>query len=253
MSRIEPSPQSLGCILDVSCLNEPPCGPRTALAFHPPCELARFSYASELFSRVIELRAAHQSAGELEDEFDLTADHYLLFRDKIPIVAMRVNQARKGPMDCEEFYPGNLLSVFRNLVGSASRLVKAKEARGNVTETFSLISAAWRDQFLDGMRIDLINVHLPMIPFYSRLGYKVVPHSRFKHPRLGTDSQVMYLTANASGGSRIAAAFGSAYDPVLIATLESQIAQCDCCLTDYEYSEKFVCPRAVGHRASSVS
>lgn len=145
---------------------------------------------------------------------------------------MRVNQARRGPVDCEEFYPGNLLSVFRNLVGSASRLIKVKEARSNVSETFSLIAAVWRDQFLDGMRIDPINVHMPM-----------VPHSRFKHPRLGTDSLVMFLTANASGGSRIANAFGTAHDPVLIATLESQIGNCDCAVNDYKPFEGFFCPK----------
>jgi hypothetical protein len=211
--------------------------------FQPPYRLSHFHYTNHLFTLVLELRGRHQTGGELEDVFDRTADHYLLFRDGVPILAMRVNQARRGPMDCEEFYPGNLLSVFRNMVGSASRLIKAKEARGNASETFSLIAAVWRDQFLDGMRIDLINVHMPMIPFYRRLGYRTVPHSRFKHPRLGTDSLVMFLTANACGDSRIADAFGTAHDPVLMATLESQIGNCECPVADYKPSEGCFCPK----------
>ena len=53
----------------------------------------------------------------------------------------------------------------------------------------------------------------------------------------------MYLAANASGGSRIANAFGTAYDPVFITTLESQIGKCEYDVTEYQLSEGFTCPK----------
>jgi hypothetical protein len=108
---------------------------------------------------------------------------------------MRVNQARRGPLDCEEFYPTAFLNRFRQVIGSASRFARraGSEAEPALMRTF--IREVWRHQYQDGMRVDLINVHEPMVFYYQRLGYELLCNSFFKHPRLGTNNHVMCLIA----------------------------------------------------------
>jgi CDGSH-type Zn-finger protein len=196
------------------------------------------------FKMILDLRKSVNSKADPEDEFDQSADHYLIANHEMAIAAMRVNQARKGSLDCEKYYPDKFLSDYRYMIGSASRLVKAKPNRGAPKEIFDFVRAVWRDQFLDGMRIDLINVHIPVIPLYLRIGYSVISRSQFIHPRLDTDSLAMCLIADAKGSSKMSGSFGDYYDPVLINNIKRNLPVCKCKFEDYFDGEEYCkCPR----------
>ncbi|PAY19042.1 hypothetical protein CKO51_12885 [Rhodopirellula sp. SM50] len=229
----------------------PDIGPLTTLrplcaSASSPLEHARIrklrSDAPE-FSHVIDLRLQHTSTTPTTDEFDETADHYIQEQNGVPTVTMRVNQARRGELDCESYYPSPVLKMLRPLIGSASRLTKSPLHRGSPKEVFEFVAAVWRDQHLDGMRIDLINVHIPMIPLYNRMGYQIAPHSRFVHPRLQTDSVVMFLVSDPRRKSAISHAFENYFDPASLDAIHSQFPICGCDLRDFALNENHLCPR----------
>lgn len=211
-----------------------------------PLGLKKIRAIDQDFQKILDLRLQTNPKVDPEDEFDESADHYFIADQETAIASMRVNQARRGPMDCETFYPKKFLSEYRHLIGSASRLVKSERHRGAPKELFDFVRAVWRDQFLDGMRIDLINVHVPVIPLYIRMGYTVIPHSRFVHPRFKTDSLAMCLIADAKGSSNISSSFGEYYDPTLIETLKRNFPLCDCRVEDYIAGVELCrCPRGI--------
>ncbi len=131
------------------------------------------------------------------DPFDETADHYIALVGGQPLAIARINQARRGRLDCEEHYPPVFLAEFRDCIASASRFCRRNgtKARPDLMRRFLL--AIRKDQYADGIRVDVINVHIPMIPYYQTLRYELVPRSGFRHPRLDTDSVVMALVADA--------------------------------------------------------
>lgn len=154
--------------------------------------------ASALFAEVLRIRQtpAERTRAACVDAHDLTADHYLLADQRQTLAAMWVNQAHRGPLDCEAFYPAPLLDKWRPCIGSASRLVRDQSIPACPGAVVRFIKEVWRHQYATGMRVDIINCHEPMEPFYLRLGYRRVANSNFSHPRLSTPSFVMILVAD---------------------------------------------------------
>lgn len=150
------------------------------------------------FSEVLRIRKT--SAGSAKtvcvDEYDLFADHYLLADQSQTLATMRVNQAQRGPLDCENYYPDSFLQKWRACIGSASRLMRDQSIHACSSAIVLFIKEVWRHQYDNGMSVDIINCHEPMEPFYLRLGYRRVANSHFVHPRISTPSFVMMLVAD---------------------------------------------------------
>ena len=157
-----------------------------------PAELLSFHSTSPHFKTVIELRRLAAPQSVVEDEFDVDADHYLLRDADGPRIAMRVGRAARGYLDCEEFYPAHVMAN-RNVVCSAGRLVKNPAIKADVAAVRGFLLQIRREQVEQGVRLDVINVWNPMVPYYTPLGYQLVCGTAFTHPRLGTPSRVMFL------------------------------------------------------------
>lgn len=162
--------------------------------------IVRFDCSSPLFQSVIDVRRSiAQNGSEVTDEFDRSSVLYLMEENCKPVATMRVNLARQGLLDCEEFFPETcrkFILDFRVVVSSASRFVRHFESGSDPAQMRQFIRQIWRDQYNNGIRIDLINVHERMIPYYKRLGYLLIRDSFFRHPRLDTPSYVMCLLAD---------------------------------------------------------
>jgi hypothetical protein len=173
-------------------------GSPNSLGEHPSHpRLIKTIFSSSDFSLINRVRLEQQGGS---DAYDVNADHYLLLDPSgKPIFVMRVNQARRGELDCENFYPKELLHNHRPVLCSASRFVRSRAFGPNVALAKHFLHLVREDQLLDGMVGDLINAHIPMVPYYQRLGYESVPGHDFTHPRLGTASRVMLLMVNAQG------------------------------------------------------
>jgi hypothetical protein len=188
-------------------------------------EIDRLGVGDRGFEAILEIRSSRGERASEADAHDLHADHYLLRLHGSPIAALRVQQARRAQLDCEAFYPPALLASFRSVVCSASRLVRHARARARPSLIRRLFVAAWAHQFREGMRIDLVNVHMPMVNYYLSIGYQAIHGSEFVHPRLGTPSVVMYLIADRERSVPVLRqAFQGAYDPAMTALLLSSIA-----------------------------
>lgn len=185
-------------------------------------------------------------AGVYADEYDETADIYLLMDNSIPIATMRVNQARRGKMDCEAFYPGHLLRSHRHLIASSSRLARSITAKPNVYLMRQFMRTVWRQQVIDGIRIDLINAHQRMLPYYVDLGYRLMCNSFFVHPRIHTPSHVMFMVASSETPSAFAEVFAPPDDPLLQELSAAEIPVCwnNACFTSAAERVKS-CPRLV--------
>lgn len=180
-------------------------------------------FGTSAFETVLRIRATRCAPAVAGDPGDASADHYVLTIADKPCATLRVQQARRATLDCEPFYPQAFLRRFRGSVASASRLVRAADCLANPRLLRRLVATAWRDQFEDGMRVDLINVHLPMQPYYLAMGYETVPGTFFEHPRLHTSSTVMCLIADRTARTPLASCFVSDHDPELVQQLRAEL------------------------------
>jgi hypothetical protein len=108
------------------------------------------------------------------------------------------------------------------------------------------------------MRVDLINVHTPMIPYYQRLGYQLVCNSSFRHPRLGTDSYVMCLIASPEVPGGLGKVFTPGNDPLQLHRLGLELDFCNpkSCLyhsaSCSDKVERFACPIPENEKAAAA-
>jgi hypothetical protein len=159
--------------------------------------LKKYAFGSNDFAVIRKVRQEQQGLQDCFDSYDAYADHYaMLDKDQNPVFVMRVNQARKGPLDCEQFYPQKLLNKHKQVLCSASRFMRSKHFPANPTLANRFLHLVRADQVLDGMVGDIINAHTPMFVYYKKIGYELVVGHDFIHPRLGTESKVMLLIAN---------------------------------------------------------
>lgn len=159
------------------------------------CNTARYFEA-------VEIRKSSNAACPI-DIYDNWSDIYLLYKNNAPCATMRVAQARDGALDVEDFYPTHMLkSELRSHIGSANSLYKLKNSNCTHEDVFLFIKQVWVDQYIDGMRIDLINATIPMALYYRNLGYKQIG-SRFVHPSTKKESIALYYIANINNDCKL--------------------------------------------------
>ena len=157
--------------------------------------------------------------------FDEYSHHYSLSIDHQAIAALTVTRLIDGAIDCQEHYPTNMLIRFRALIGSACKLCvdqqlsRSKSLGRSVSR--ALVRAAIRHQLQLGMRLDIINLVPAMVPYYRRLGYRLIQRPDFVHPSLGTASKVMWLAADAATPSIHQDLFQKITNPLPSASVES--------------------------------
>ena len=158
-------------------------------------KIFRIIMDSPEYSQVLSIRELGGSNSPI-DIYDTWSDIYLMCLNDSPCSTMRVTQARDGHLDIEQFYPNFLKRPdLRTVIGSANRLYKRNDIECSPSFIYKFIVEVWKDQYTDGMRIDLINTTLKMVPYYLRLGYLKVGEP-FEHPRTKIQSVAMVYFAN---------------------------------------------------------
>lgn len=165
-------------------------------------KVVRVCKSTDLMEQVMAIRKSRSPQPEI-DLIDRYSDVYLLFKEDKPCATMRVTQARHGLLDIENYYPSEILnSSLRKVIGSANKLYKYSESGCGHRDILDFIQMVWSDQYIDGMRIDLINATIPMVRYYSNLGYMKVG-GRFIHPWTQKESQAMLYIANRANNSKL--------------------------------------------------
>lgn len=158
-------------------------------------EIIRVNTHSEEYQDVKKVREAGMSR-KLNEILDDRSDVYLLKINDSACATMRVTQARDHKLDIEDFYPDVFLSTkLRSVVGSANGLCKVNNGLCHSEQIHLFVKEVWKDQYKDGMRIDLINATMPMVRYYRRLGYEEVGPT-FTHPESGKESRAMFYVAS---------------------------------------------------------
>lgn len=155
---------------------------------------------NELFGNVLRVRG-HEHAGPNVFHFDDYSSHYVLFAESKPIGCLTATRLQDGPIDCQEFYPAELLSEFGHLLFSCCKLRIVASPNASFQRLRCLIRAGWRHQLQHGARIDLMNAQSSFQAFYQRIGYRPASANHFRHPTLGTESVAMFLAADPNHAS----------------------------------------------------
>lgn len=144
----------------------------------------------ELFRQVVGIRAAHP-VGPYEYDFDSYSEHYLIRHRDRPIGAMTATRLVAGDLDCAEFYPKHLMLDHGHELFSTCKF-RMLRCEGSPLRAVRVIGGAmWEHQLSLGSRLLVINSAKDLLPFYLRMGFRIVEGSRFIHPTLGTDSLVL--------------------------------------------------------------
>jgi GNAT superfamily N-acetyltransferase len=168
-------------------------------AVHSVCLI---SHMSAEFNDVMRLRSdAYRLA---QDKVTTTADSYsdiyVLRSCGSTIATVSSTRGTAGRFDCHEFYPAAIVRAFQTILVSPYRLAVAPEHQGSGGVARQILLRGWEHQVRRGARMMIINVHEPMIPYYRRMGFRMVRDSSFIHPRLGTTSHVAVCATDPCGG-----------------------------------------------------
>jgi hypothetical protein len=178
--------------------------------------ILRINVESPLFRDVLILRGSRLighagSRGDMVDEYSC---HYIATRSDEVLGSLRVTKASKGPLDCEKFYPSNLLQAFRPCVFSGSKFVfKSKLPNGSCIARL-LFETAFAESIKSGARLDIINAQKKHLRYYSSMGYFLIRDSFFTHPVCGTPSYVMCCPADPKRNCKLAKFFVDVPDPM---------------------------------------
>jgi len=199
----------------------------------------------DFFASVLQLRADAYKMPQEPDEMDSCSDLYILARNNEPIATMRVTQAKRGKIECEEFYPQEILSKHRNRVGTATRFAKNPVIQTEPHIMPLFIQEMWRDQVREEIAVSVINATAKLIPYYQALGYDILCGSFFKHPKFGTPSYVMLMLADPRVPSLSQDAFRDSRDFAFLDLIRSKVSICqgDDCFAQQNVEHRFVCPR----------
>ncbi len=160
---------------------EPEAGYRVECCYGNHCEL---------FRQIVDIRAANP-VGPYEYGFDRYSEHYLISHHDRAVGALTATRLVAGELDCAEFYPRHwmldhgheLFSIYKfRMLRSDGSPLRAVRAMGR---------AMWTHQLSLGSRLLVINSAKDLLPFYVRMGFRIIEDSRFVHPTLGTDSFVL--------------------------------------------------------------
>lgn len=198
----------------------------------------------DFFASVLRLRADAYKMPQVADEMDSYSDLYILAKDDKPVATMRATKAKHGKIECEEYYPREILSEYRNNVVTATRFAKKPEFRAEPYTMPLFVQELWREQVRENITINIINATKKLVPYYQALGYEVLCGSFFKHPTLGTPSYVMLMLADPRVPSLIQDAFRESRDLAFLDMIRSKVSICkrDDCFTEQTLHQRFVCP-----------
>lgn len=153
-------------------------------------QVFRLSSASDRYAEVIDIREPYLKDRAI-DAFDKWSDLYLLQKNGHFCATFRVTKAQEGELDVEGHYPDFLQDpLLRKYIGSTNRLFKIRGSDCTTADLFSFFREACRDQYQEGIRLDLVNATLPMVRYYRTLGYQAVGEV-FVHPETEKTSQAM--------------------------------------------------------------
>lgn len=134
----------------------------------------------------------------LQDAQDDEASHFLAYRDRALVGAVRVMFADDGPLDLEPLLPMPIPDACRREIVSASRLVMKGAIRPVLR---SLMRAAWLNAWEIGSRVSIVTSPVQLTKVYEKaLGNRAVS-GPLMHPRSGRPVVVMvYRPAAGCGG-----------------------------------------------------
>lgn len=168
---------------------------------------------SELFGQIVAGRA-QVSCGPATDPIDEHSTHYALTQAGHLRVWFRVTRAHQGPLDCQAFYPPELIWACRDVLASTGRLGRHPADAGRSSLVTLAMRCGWGHQFACGARIDVINARTRLAPFYMRLHYPALPGWTFTHPRTGDVHDVRALAP----AEDITGSWGDVFQGVPVAT-----------------------------------
>ena len=186
----------------------------------------RCTSCSPLFQLVLEARAevyGEAEPGATIDSFDGHSEQYVALGPGGVTYAMRATRDSKGPIECQEYYPRQLLEVLKDKVVSAGRFFRKPGIRTTRKASIEFIALAWADQVRLGSRLDVINATERLLRYYQRLGYVRHETGTFRHPRWHTESHVLFMPADPSRTSPLQGAFSKCADPLTLERLQEAL------------------------------
>lgn len=129
------------------------------------------------------------------DYFSLTDLYSLIFVyyvDSNPIGTLTITDSSKGVLDCQEYYPQNIIG--QKGVWSSNKFGIIKNFRIEEYNTYLstyLLHLSSEYCCMNGLKVDIINVAISMIRYYNKLGYFEIPNYIFIHPVFQNKSTVM--------------------------------------------------------------
>jgi hypothetical protein len=143
------------------------------------------------------VHAIREVGGEgVQFDFDSYSHHYILRVDAKPVGTLTSTHVSDGPLDCQRFYPGELLDQFGELVFSPCKLRIVRNRISSFRLMRLMLRQYWQHQLSLGGRMALLNASAQLIPFYLRLGLRGIVDSNFVHPVCKTDSLALLLSAD---------------------------------------------------------
>lgn len=178
---------------------------------------AAFGINAALYDQALEVRKDENGVASKFD-FDAWSTHYVMFHESEPIGALTATQQKHGPVDCNEFYPQVLFQRYSDVLVSICKFRILPGSYSGMATFRTMVRAVWRDLLQLGVRIDVINIEKSNLAAFRRIGYVIIKDSEFIHPKLGTDSIAMVLSADPTHKSFFADLFETEIDdPVLMA------------------------------------
>lgn len=158
---------------------------------------------------------------------DPYSDIYCLYLDKEPIGTITTTHRLKGKLECEEFFPKEIIEGYKTVTNSASmfRILtgqndKASESLGARLSS-KIIKEVLKDQFEEGILVCICKVERYFVEYYRRMGFVHLEDYDFINPWLGYDSCVMILSADPNHKSSFKETFANGKETLLMSELFS--------------------------------
>lgn len=185
--------------------------------------VAAFGVENSLYDHVLKVRQ-DEDGHAAKFDFDAWSTHYVLFYESDPIGSMTVTRHKDGPVDCDEFYPKVLFQRYGDVLVSICKFRIRQGSHTGLGTFRTMTRAVWRNLLEVGVRVDVINIEKSNMVAFRRIGYQVIEGSDFVHPKLGTDSIAMVLSADPTRRSFFSDLFETEIEqPVLMAEVMQAI------------------------------
>ncbi|MBF0593014.1 MAG: hypothetical protein HQL02_13095 [Nitrospirae bacterium] len=170
---------------------------------------------SEAFTKSLGVKITPDEAMTIYDAYSYL---FCLYVNEEPAVSLTVTFARDGKLDCEEFYPTELIDRYRNVTGSAGKLCAVNKYECEINRFAHILTyQVWNYVYNRGIRLDIMNAKEGLMSkYYLRMGYMLVENSLFIHPKWQTHSHVFLLPADSTINSHFKDIFKKGQDDLSI-------------------------------------